>query len=168
MAGECKAASPSQQFEFQPTRGLVHQASDLCITAPRLSYVQATLEPCSLPKKQWLMRANNQLVPTGFNAWLEFFAKRRQKGLDVYKAEIAAVLTAQEKPLPLEKKVKRRCVVHFADSNHLGAAPQFRVCTRGSARLDIRQDFSFRFSVCVIVVGEDVAGDQTQRARPGL
>lgn len=72
------------------------------------------------------MRVNNQIVPIGFEQWLSFFAKRRKDALDQYQLEINAVLKDRIRPRTV-KPIHRRCVVHFADNNHLGAAPQFRV-----------------------------------------
>eukprot|EP00045_Choanoeca_perplexa_P010946 m.113861 g.113861 ORF g.113861 m.113861 type:complete len:658 (-) comp15456_c0_seq1:1063-3036(-) len=124
-AAECQVGNVEQEFEFRPTLGLVHKKTDLCVTAPRESYVQATVDKCKWPKKQWFMRANNQMVPIGFEQWLGFFAKRRRSALDKYQLEINAVL-ADRTTRPVVKPIHRRCVVHFADNNHLGAAPQFR------------------------------------------
>jgi hypothetical protein len=125
-AVECQPGNAEQQFEFQPTRGLVHKKTDLCVTAPKESYVQATVDKCKWPKKQWFMRANNQMVPIGFEQWLGFFAKRRRSALDKYQLEINDVLAART-TRKVVTPIHRRCVVHFADNNHLGAAPQFRV-----------------------------------------
>eukprot|EP00730_Choanoeca_flexa_P016389 TRINITY_DN7724_c0_g1_i1.p1 TRINITY_DN7724_c0_g1~~TRINITY_DN7724_c0_g1_i1.p1 ORF type:complete len:686 (+),score=171.86 TRINITY_DN7724_c0_g1_i1:123-2060(+) len=125
VSAECKAGNDEQIFEFQPTRGLVHKKTDYCVTAPRESYVQATVEKCKQPKKQWFMRVNNQIVPIGFEAWLSYFAKRRKANLDKYQQEINEVLVDRV-ARPVAPTVHRRCVVHFADNHHLGAAPQFR------------------------------------------
>ena len=164
-AVECDPNSAEQKFEFKPTLGLVHTKTDLCVTAPRPSYVQATVDKCKWPKKQWFMRANNQMVPIGFEQWLGFFAKRRRTALDKYQKEINEVLAART-TRKVVKPIHRRCVVHFADDNHLGAAPQFRVSWNGMSAL-LR--WLMLIDACMhAVVGHHLAAAQAQRGRPSL
>lgn len=116
---------PSQVFEFKPSVGLVHVASNLCVTAPGLSYIEAVLTPCATAQKQWFMRVNNNIVPIGFEPWLLYFARRRKANMDKYGLEVRQVMN-EIATRPRPKYIHRRVVVHFADDHHFGAQPQFR------------------------------------------
>eukprot|EP00730_Choanoeca_flexa_P009600 TRINITY_DN12680_c0_g2_i2.p1 TRINITY_DN12680_c0_g2~~TRINITY_DN12680_c0_g2_i2.p1 ORF type:complete len:702 (+),score=142.78 TRINITY_DN12680_c0_g2_i2:160-2265(+) len=130
VVGPCRTpADPSQQWEFQSGKGLIHKLTGYCVVANE-GYTQTNIAPCNYSSVQWFMKFTNNLRPhpEDWKIWSQTFLDWRQEAVDKNKPYVqqAAARSLAQIENPIKHEVNRRVVVFYQPPRYRDIVTQIR------------------------------------------